>query len=138
VATLTVLYPPAGPLGAGLSVSGVTAGAGLSVGDTVDAYLRRPGIANTVARGLYTHVSGSSWRCTFINHFDIGCEQGVAVDLELVWRDSGGSIIDAPTISGTYINDSLSKLWEAIAAAGGGGHDPMLDDILASVRQVYP
>lgn len=119
---LVLVYPPASrpALGAGLYVSGTFSGGGPGAGDIVRAWLRHPGVGNFVVGGsqLQDGVSGI-WHVDFTNVSNSWAFQGDPLDLELRW-DSGGIPVDDQTISGVYLNDSISGLYPAIALLAGG------------------
>jgi hypothetical protein len=138
VPALTLLYPPAGPLGFNLIVSGSVTAGPFGPGDTVDAYLRRPGILNTVVRGTHVHGSGSNWSLRLQTHVDIGCNQGAPVDLTIEWHDAIGTLIDSQLITGVYTNDSITGIGPLALAAGGGGYPSILDDIYNALYRTFP
>lgn len=82
-------------------------------------------------------TSTSFWHVNLLTHVQTLALQGDAIDVDLTWNGSGG-LVDSQTITGTYVNDSITGLGPMIAALSGGGHDPMLDDILAAVRRTFP
>ena len=133
---LVVTVPTAGPIGFGLTLAGTTSGGTFSAGDYVDAVIYHPGSSLKICQGTVLKNSGTSWRLTFETHVQEGALQNDPVDLDVVWN-SGGVNIDSQTFSGVYVNDSITGLGPlvAAAAAGGGSHDPMLDDILAAVTK---
>ena len=137
--SLTVTFPASGPLGFGMFLAGITSGGTFSPGDVVTVILRPAGAANKLCQGDQVLSSGVVWHVNLLTHVQNLALQGDAVDVDLLWNGSGG-LVDSQTITGTYVNDSITGLGPLIAAlsGGGGGHDPMLDAILAAVRRDFP
>lgn len=69
-------------------------------------------------------------------NFGAAAALGAAVDLELRRFDSGFVRVETLQLLGYFAWDPVSQA--ANFLAGLVGHDPMLDDILASVRKTWP
>lgn len=67
-------------------------------------------------------------------------QAGGSVDLQMRHTNVSGALVTSGTITGLQWDpvNGIGALMTALTAGGSGGHDAMLDDILAAVRRTYP
>jgi len=135
---ITVGYPTSGSMGLGLFLYGNTDAAFAVAGDIMIAYCTLPGFAGRATARSTELVLASApgdWEVYFGLPLSRpwGIPQQDPIDVYINCLDQVTRFIkDQLVVSGTYLHDSIS------IGLAGGGHDPMLDQILAAVTHTFP
>ncbi len=140
---MITLFPAAGFIGQGLSLTGALSGFAVNPGDELSFVVQDLSLTTTVCGGRCDAGGGF-----FIARLGIdtiarvlipldngGLAYGTAVQIFVEWiRPVPFSIIDSATFLG-YFHDPSTGIDRLLTYAA---HDPMLDTILACVQRTFP
>ena len=125
-------------MGLGLFIHGNTDAAFAVANDEMQAFCVLPGFAGrqTARSGVFVLATApGDWEVYFGVPLSRpwGIPQQDPIDVYINCLDQFTHVIkDQLVVTGTYLHDSIS------IGLAGGGHDPMLDQILAAVTHTFP